>query len=335
MDWLSHLLDIMPVSGRLEIRCVYGAPWRVTYEQSAPGEMPYHVILSGSAILEDGNVREQLHAGDIVMLSHGSAHVLHDGSGVAPAPARHRDTSNIVVSENRGKGERLDMLCGRFVVAPQHDRLVRSYLPGALIVRAGTRPGHGGARGAEPAMADHANGDAGEGSEVIRPSETAAKVIDLVGLMRSESGADSLGGLAMLNSLSAALFALALRLASEAEAAPVGLLALAGHPRLAPALTAMFDNPAYPWTLPELAQRCNMSRATLARHFAEKVGKSANELLADIRMTLAASELRKPSVSTDAVADLVGYQSVAAFRRAFKDRMGVTPAEWRRGGAES
>ncbi|XQM33865.1 HTH araC/xylS-type domain-containing protein [Cupriavidus sp. H19C3] len=319
MDWLSHLLDIMPVSGRLEIRCVYGAPWRVTYEQSSPGEMPYHVILSGSAILEDGNVREPLYAGDIVMLSHGSAHVLHDGSGVAPAPARHRDTSNIVVSENRGKGERLDMLCGRFVVAPQHDRLVRSYLPGALIVRAGTRGG--------------TQGESAEGSDVSQPSETAAKVIDLVGLMRSESGADSLGGLAMLNSLSAALFALALRLASEAEAAPVGLLALAGHPRLAPALTAMFDNPAHPWTLPELAQRCNMSRATLARHFAEKVGKSANELLTDIRMTLAASELRKPSVSTDAVADLVGYQSVAAFRRAFKDRMGVTPAEWRRGGA--
>lgn len=54
MDWLSQLLDIMPVSGRLEVRCLYGAPWRVNYEQSGPGEMPYHVIVAGSAVLEDG-----------------------------------------------------------------------------------------------------------------------------------------------------------------------------------------------------------------------------------------------------------------------------------------
>jgi AraC family transcriptional activator of mtrCDE len=47
-------------------------------------------------------------------------------------------------------------------------------------------------------------------------------------------------------------------------------------------------------------------------------------------MTLAANELRKSSISTAAVADRVGYQSEAAFQRAFKQRMGVTPAQWRR-----
>ncbi|MFJ1260964.1 helix-turn-helix domain-containing protein [Cupriavidus sp. CuC1] len=52
----------------------------------------------------------------------------------------------------------------------------------------------------------------------------------------------------------------------------------------------------------------------------------------DIRMTLAASELRNTVVSTEAVAERVGYQSVAAFRRAFKEHMGVTPAAWRHAG---
>jgi AraC family transcriptional activator of mtrCDE len=47
-------------------------------------------------------------------------------------------------------------------------------------------------------------------------------------------------------------------------------------------------------------------------------------------MTLAANELRKSSVSTAAVADMVGYQSEAAFQRTFKQRMGLTPAQWRR-----
>lgn len=126
------------------------------------------------------------------------------------------------------------------------------------------------------------------------------------------------------------MFALTLRLASEAVEAPAGLLALAGHPRLAPALAALFHEPDHSWTLPELARLCHMSRATMARHFQEKLGRSASELLTDIRMMLAAQELRKASVSTGAVAVAVGYQSEAAFQRAFKKRMGITPAAWRR-----
>jgi AraC family transcriptional activator of mtrCDE len=73
-----------------------------------------------------------------------------------------------------------------------------------------------------------------------------------------------------------------------------------------------------------------MSRATLARQFQEKLGRSASDLLTDIRMTLAANELTKSTLSTGAVAEAVGYQSEAAFQRAFKGHMGVTPAQWRR-----
>jgi AraC family transcriptional activator of mtrCDE len=73
-----------------------------------------------------------------------------------------------------------------------------------------------------------------------------------------------------------------------------------------------------------------MSRATLARQFQETLGRSASDLLTDVRMTLAANELKKPSISTAAVADMVGYHSEAAFQRAFKQRMEMTPAQWRR-----
>jgi AraC family transcriptional activator of mtrCDE len=73
-----------------------------------------------------------------------------------------------------------------------------------------------------------------------------------------------------------------------------------------------------------------MSRATFMRHFQEKLGRSAIELLTDIRMSLAANELKKPTMTTAAVAESVGYQSEAAFRRAFAGWMGMTPGEWRR-----
>ena len=66
------------------------------------------------------------------------------------------------------------------------------------------------------------------------------------------------------------------------------------------------------------------------RQFQDKVGRSAIELLTDIRMSLASTELKKPGMTTEAVADSVGYRSVAAFRRVFTDKMGMTPGEWRR-----
>jgi AraC family transcriptional regulator, activator of mtrCDE len=312
-DWLSRLLDIMSVSGHLDIRCFYGAPWRIAFARAEAGEMPYHAVLGGAAELKvddlPGAAPRQLRAGDIVMLPHGSAHILDDGSGDEPMPARNRAGINLIISENAGTGDRLDMMCGRFVLSPAHHRLLQDYLPAVLVVSA----------------ADHS-------ASTARPGTTPAQLAGLVGLMRSESAGEDLGGRAMLNALSTAMFTLILRLASELDGAPRGLLALAGHPRLAPALAALFNEPDRPWSLPELARLSNMSRATLVRHFREKLGHSPSDLLRDIRITLAASKLRKSASSSAAIAAEVGYQSEAAFQRAFKQRMGLTPAQWRRAG---
>ena len=309
VDWLSHLLQMITITGQLEVRCAYGAPWRVAWAESAAHEIPYHVVLKGRAIIEDPEreTARELVGGDIVLLPHGSAHVLHDGSGHAPGLTYDRQGSaGWMLSENDGQGEHLDMLCGRFFIGPPHDRLIRNYLPTNLVVRAMD----------------------GQGEEGI--ASASNHLASLVGLMRMESAGDKPGGYAILNALSSALFTLVLRAASESEQAPAGLLALAGHPRLAPAISALFADPARPWNLPDLANLCSMSRATFMRHFQDTLGRSAVELLTDIRMSLAANELKKPAMTTEAVAESVGYQSVSAFRRVFTDRMGMTPGQWRR-----
>lgn len=308
-DWLSQLLQMITVTGQLEVRCAYGAPWRVAWPKSAAREIPYHIVLNGRAIIEDPETKtaKELVAGDIVLLPHGSAHVLHDGSGRKPGPTHeHRRPAGFTVSENGAEGEPLDLLCGRFFIGPPHDRLIRNYLPTNLVV---------------PAADGHHEGHTASASNHLS---------GLVGLMRHESTNDKPGGRAILDALSSALFTLVLRAASESRQAPEGLLALAGHPRLAPAISAMFADPARAWNLPDLAALCGMSRATFMRHFQDKLGRSAPDLLTDIRMSLAANELKRPATSTEAVADTVGYQSVAAFRRVFSDRMGMTPGEWRR-----
>ncbi|HTJ91779.1 MAG TPA: helix-turn-helix transcriptional regulator, partial [Pararobbsia sp.] len=103
----------------------------------------------------------------------------------------------------------------------------------------------------------------------------------------------------------------------------------ARHGRLQPALAAMFDTPHAPWTLPSLAALCHMSRATFVRHFEESVGRSASDLLTEIRMTLAARQLTHSDHSTASIGEAVGYRSEAAFQRAFKQQMGITPSKWR------
>jgi AraC family transcriptional regulator, activator of mtrCDE len=306
-DWLSRLLEIMPVTGRVEIRCAYESAWRVTYEKSPIGEIPYHVVLSGRAVLENpaSGTQRQLRAGDIVLLTHGSGHVLHDGSGTRPKPPRERPEGGYVVSETSGTGERLDMLCGRFVVAPTHGRLLRAYLPECLVV--GTSD-----------------------SESSPPAGSHSQLQLLVQLLRTEVFGRRVGAQAMLNSLSATLFALAVRIASEIAGPSTGLLAMAAHPRLVGAMAVMLQDPARPWTLPELAARSNMSRATFIRQVQASLGRSAFDLLTDVRMAIAANSLSSPSASTESVAFEVGYKSVSAFRQAFARRLGVTPGAYRR-----
>jgi AraC family transcriptional activator of mtrCDE len=296
-----------PVRGQLDLRCQYGAPWRIDQEAFAEGEMAYHIVLDGAASLVEpsGMSPQHLEPGDILLIANGEAHSLHDRSGARPKPASSRVAANLVFSHNAGDGERLDMLCGRFVLMPPHARLLRRYLPARLIIHTG-------------------------GMATTSDNESGAALHGLMALMQAESGADHLGGRAMLDALSTALFTLTLRFASESREVPPGLLALAGYPRLAPALDAMFHDPGHPWTLPLLAAKCNMSRATFVRLFQEKLGMSASELLTDIRMMVSANELRATTVSTAGIAEAVGYQSEAAFQRAFKLRMGVTPSRWRK-----
>ena len=309
VDWLSQLVQMITVTGQLEMRCTYRAPWRVAQTQSARCEIPYHGVLEGRAIIEDSTTGavQELQGGDVVLLPHGSAHVLHDGSGLTPGHTYHRGgSSGWALSENDGEGERLDMLCGRLFIEPPHDHLIRDYLPTNLVVRT---------------MNNH--GEAG----TVSASNRLAR---LLGLMHTESAGGKLGGYALFKVFSSTLFTLALRAAIESEPVPVGLLALAGHARLVPTLSVLFADPAKPWSLSELANVCGMSRDTLARLFRATLGRSHGELLTDLRMSLAANALKNSSMTTKAAAESVGYRSVAAFRRVFSDKMKMTPGRWRR-----
>ncbi|KNZ32715.1 MAG: AraC family transcriptional regulator [Methylibium sp. NZG] len=111
--------------------------------------------------------------------------------------------------------------------------------------------------------------------------------------------------------------------------APVGLLAGLAHPRLAQALVAMHEAPGAQWSLERLAQTAGMSRTAFANTFRDRVGQTPAAYLADWRIGLAAAELRNGR-DQKSVAGELGYGSASALSRAFKQRLGCSPAAWAR-----
>jgi AraC family transcriptional regulator, activator of mtrCDE len=318
MDLLSRLLSLIPVAGRLELRCLFGAPWKIDQAVSGVREIPYHILLSGHAVLEDiHGPPERLKAGDIILFPTGNAHLIHDGSGQAAGPETQRPKASLILIENDGAGEKADFLCGRFLLGAVPDRLLRDHLPGRLVVHS--------------ALPEQ---DAGADGDVESPARSIARtrLRRLIELMYEEANDPGAGSEMLVNHLSAALFALTLRFATEGTAPPHGLLALSGRPRLQPAIGAMFETPGASWTLDQLSGLCHMSRATFIRQFQEAIGRSASDVLTEIRMTIAGRMLLGTATPVADIGESVGYQSHAAFQRVFKRHIGVSPARWRSSG---
>jgi AraC-like DNA-binding protein len=94
-------------------------------------------------------------------------------------------------------------------------------------------------------------------------------------------------------------------------------------------LMALHANPARDWTLEALAQEAALSRSAFAERFVQFVGQPPMQYLTNWRMQLATNYLRLGTENIAAVAGRVGYESEAAFSRAFKKTVGSPPSEWR------
>ena len=92
----------------------------------------------------------------------------------------------------------------------------------------------------------------------------------------------------------------------------------------------MHASPARAWTLEGLAHEVGISRSALAERFTEFVGQPPMQYLANWRMQLAANHLMTGTDNVAEVAERVGYESEAAFSRAFKKAVGVPPGQWRK-----
>jgi AraC-like DNA-binding protein len=105
-------------------------------------------------------------------------------------------------------------------------------------------------------------------------------------------------------------------------------------PSVGRALAALHEKPAEPWTLERLSEEAGLSRSTLHERFALLLGRPPMQYLTQWRMQVASGLLRDTGAKLVDVALRVGYDSEAAFCRAFKREVGVAPGAWRRGARE-
>jgi AraC-like DNA-binding protein len=140
------------------------------------------------------------------------------------------------------------------------------------------------------------------------------------------------GSQSVLNRLSELMFVEVIRLHMDQLANnSTGWLAGLRDPLVGRALTLLHARPAHAWTIEELAAQAAASRSVLADRFSQLVGCPPIQYLTQWRMQIAAKRLADPGVKVAAVAHEIGYESEAAFSRAFKKIVGRSPSQWRTG----
>jgi AraC-like DNA-binding protein len=314
MDALSELLRSVKLTGALFYNTRCSAPWCLNAPASssfAPFVAPhathiieFHHISSGRAYVRVGQETTPLEAGDVVMMPHGDPHQMGngvggkaiDGSSALPALMSGR----IHLATFGGGGEETGLVCGYLACDAELIKPVLTSLPRVLRVNLRSDKG-------------------GEWFE-----NTLRHAVDQAAAARP-------GGDVFLAHLAEALFADVLRryLASLPDDR-TGWLAGAGDPAVGRALGALHRNPAQPWTLDDLAREAGVSRSTLTERFAKYLGVAPMTYLTDWRLELGADALRTSSRSVQRIAIEVGYESEAAFNRAFKRRFEKPPARYRR-----
>jgi AraC-like DNA-binding protein len=283
----------------------------------APGLSPgtqsvisYHVVTEGTCFAGlPGAPPVRLEAGDVLVLPRGDRYFMSEDADFPTAPIDLAGTigflrgvaaGQIPFSIARGGGgSRLEVVCGFLGCDLQPFNPLVAALPRLLVVKR--------VRDAPPDRLER-----------------------LIAATLAESEKQTPGADVVRVRLSELLFVEVIR-RYLATMAPEGSGWLAGlrDDVVGRALALLHEHPARRWTLAALAKAAGASRSSFADHFARLVGDPPMQYLARWRMQLAARRLAEGDAKVSAVALEVGYDSEAAFSRAFKRLVGTAPTAWR------
>lgn len=318
MDALSEVLRLVRLTGAVFLNAEMTAPWAIrtpTSRQIADVLMPeaqhvieYHLIVEGRCWIRVGDAAPvELAQGDLAMVPHGSSHVMSSDAvpSVVPYEAAGMQLpllGGIATPSHGGGGDVCRIVCGFLAIDRRLCGALLQALPPVLRV---------GAAG----------------------NELGAWLQSYVRIQLIERAEEQPGGASVLAKLSELMFIEAIR--RYVDSLPPdqsGWLAGLKDRYVGKALGLLHAQPARSWTVDTLAREIGISRSGLADRFTALIGKSPIQYLTHWRLTLAAHLLQSTTKSAAVVAYEVGYESEAAFSRAFRREFGAPPAAWRRNG---
>jgi len=311
VDLLSDVFRAVRLDGAFFYRVEATEPWWVETgdalerrPRALPGSehlIPYHILVEGECWggLVNGE-QQHMQPGDVLVLPHAKSHYMSSAKGLrTPMPPFGDPQGERLPFELRlgGGGERRSIfVCGFLGCDRRPFNPLLAALPDVMLV-------HGEAQG--------------------WLSIFSQRALDEVSSGRS-------GGTLMLTRLAELMFIEVVRRHIESlPASETGWLAAARDAIVGKALAQLHTRPAHDWSLEELARETACSRSVLAERFARLVGEPPMQYLMRWRMQLAALQLTSSSAKISAVGRELGYESEAAFSRAFKRLVGVSPAVWR------
>lgn len=318
MDALSDVLRVARLTGGVFLHGDFTAPWciagRVTPEVcgpflGAPSHLiAYHYVVDGEMFVAVAGAERDgvtLRSGEVVLLPHNDVHLMGSELLNPPVPAdqliRPTEGGGLFSIGHGGGGRPTRIVCGYLGCDGSEGNPVIATLPRMLTFDL----------------------DSGSSGEWMRSTFQFAA---------QEVAAGRPGSEAVLAKLSELLFVEAVR--RHAESMPegeTGWLAGLKDPYVARSLALFHCDVARDWTVESLSREVGLSRSALADRFVRLIGMAPIQYLGRWRMQVASQKLRTTNASLARIADEVGYESEAAFSRAFKRTFGSAPASWRRG----
>lgn len=300
-DPLGEALHFLRLTGRFYCRSELTAPWGLSLH-AMPDHLWFHVVTSGRCLLEvEGTEPRLLRTGDLALVPHGEGHVLRSDPD-APAPRidqLHHDyeTDRYAILRHGAGGRESTLICG--AVRIEHHHLI-DLLPKVIHLAP---------------------------TDALRDDWTHSTLR----LLAAEARELRPGGETVITRLSDLLVIQTIRAWIEHDpAARTGWLGALKDPQIGRAISLIHQDPTRQWTVASLADELAMSRSAFAARFTELVDEPAMQYVTRWRMHLARDWLRRDDVTVANLASRLGYQSEAAFSRAFKRVVGVSPGAARR-----
>lgn len=304
-DPLGQALHLLRMEGMFYCHSELTAPWAVEMPVM-PGFAMFHVVVQGVGRVETPQGAScVLGPGGFALVPRGEGHVICDAPGQRAARLFDLEREELTERYERlsygGDGAPTTMICGALSFQHPMARRMLESMPSLLHV------------------------DTWEGPE-------AGWVDSALAMMEHEARTQRPGGDALLTRLADIFVIQALRRWLDHDPrARTGWLGACQDPQVGVALARIHEAPEQDWTVATLAREASMSRSAFAERFRERVGATPSKYLTRWRMELAWERLRAtPEVTIAEVADALGYRSEAAFGRAFKRCLGVSPGQARR-----